>query len=87
MAYGGLDRELGERLVNAGIRPKQIRHRAVCVHLDHGRSYLDSEKLKRNQAIRREVRTRRLTWTESGIHGDQRLSPAPLARKSLRRAA
>jgi glycosyltransferase involved in cell wall biosynthesis len=28
MGYGGEDRELGERLVNFGVRPKQIRHRA-----------------------------------------------------------
>ena len=37
MQYGGLDREFGERLVNAGVRGKQIRHRAGCVHLDHPR--------------------------------------------------
>jgi hypothetical protein len=26
MKYGGEDRELGERLINFGIRPKQIRY-------------------------------------------------------------
>ena len=67
MEYGGLDRELGERLVNAGIRPKQIRHRAVCLHLDHDRNYVRSESLCRNEQIRRVTRLQRLTWTPFGI--------------------
>src|SRR5262249_23461991 len=52
MGYGGLDRELGERLFNLGIRPKQIRHRAVCVHLDHPRDYVDPAVIAVNQRIR-----------------------------------
>jgi glycosyltransferase involved in cell wall biosynthesis len=68
MAYGGLDRELGERLVNAGVRPKQVRHRAVCIHLDHDRSYINQEAWQRNLTIRREVRKRQLSWTEHGIY-------------------
>lgn len=56
MGYGGLDRELGERLENAGIRGKQIRHRAIVVHLDHGRGYRDQAILRRNHQIRRETR-------------------------------
>ena len=39
LQYGGLDREFGERLVNLGIRPKQIRYSAITVHLDHPRGY------------------------------------------------
>ena len=35
MEWGGEDREMGERLMNHGIRGKRIRFRAVCVHLDH----------------------------------------------------
>lgn len=35
MQYGGLDRELGERLFNYGILAKQIRYATICVHLDH----------------------------------------------------
>lgn len=67
MGYGALDRELGERLVNAGVKPRQIRHRAACVHLDHSRSYRGSAIMARNQGIREETRTRRLTWTPYGI--------------------
>jgi glycosyltransferase involved in cell wall biosynthesis len=67
MQYGGLDRELGERLVNAGIRGKQVRHRCVCVHLDHGRSYARRDLIERNRAIRRETRRTRRIWTPNGI--------------------
>ena len=37
MGYGCLDRELGERLKNAGVRGKLVRHPAVCGHLHHKR--------------------------------------------------
>jgi glycosyltransferase involved in cell wall biosynthesis len=67
MQYGGQDRELGERLTNKGIKGKQIRYSAVCVHLDHKRSYKTSESIEKNQRIRRETRTLKKTWTEFGI--------------------
>lgn len=37
--YGEQDLELGERLFNSGIKPKQLRYSAVCVHLEHKRDY------------------------------------------------
>jgi len=43
MQYGGLDREMGERLFNLGLLSKQIRYTAVCLHLDHSRSYESKE--------------------------------------------
>lgn len=64
MGYGGLDRALGYRLRNLGLRGRQIRHRAICVHLHHERPYRDAETLRRNREIlqrivdRREVRAR-----------------------------
>ncbi len=67
MGYGGLDRELGERLINAGVRPKQIRHRAICVHLDHPRDYVDAAVVSRNREIRNETRRDRRQWTFDGI--------------------
>lgn len=67
MQYGGQDRELGERLVNAGVRPVQIRFSATCVHLEHGRGYRTAESLERNAAIRRRTRRERIIWTEYGI--------------------
>ena len=67
MRYGGLDRELGERLENAGVRGVQIRNRAVCVHLDHPRGYANEADWRRNHAIRRETRLRGLTRTSFGL--------------------
>jgi len=67
MEHGGLDRELGERLVNAGVRPTQIRHRAACVHLDHGRGYCRPEALQLNRQIRRHTRDESVTYTPFGI--------------------
>ena len=79
MGYGGEDRELGERLRNHGLRPVQVRHRAVCVHLDHDRDYLQEEARGNNERIRRGSRgvpkalsrfdgwVNGSDWTEFGI--------------------
>lgn len=67
MGYGGEDRELGDRLANAGVRGKQVRHRAVCVHLDHERGYVTPEMLEKNLVLRRETLRSRSTWTPYGI--------------------
>lgn len=53
MHYGGLDREVGERLFNLGILSKQIRYDAICLHLHHERGYADSRKIEANLEIRR----------------------------------
>lgn len=67
MGYGGEDRELGERLENAGIRGKRIRHRVTCLHLDHPRGYVNAEARAANLAIRRKTRRKRRTRTRHGI--------------------
>ncbi len=67
MGYGGQDRELGERLRNAGVRGHGVRYRALCVHLDHGRAYAHDESMRRNREIRRRTRSERATWTPFGI--------------------
>lgn len=67
MQYGGQDRELGERLFNFGIKSKQLRYSAVCVHLDHKRGYKTPESIEKNQAIRRETRKNSHVWTHYGI--------------------
>ncbi|MEM9687603.1 MAG: galactosyltransferase-related protein, partial [Bacteroidota bacterium] len=74
MQYGGEDRELGERLVNYGIIPLQIRYSTVCLHLDHERSYVKSDMLIKNKAIRKNTRRKGLHYTPYGIvksSGDQ----------------
>lgn len=67
MQYGGQDRELGERLENLGVKGKQIRYSAICVHLDHARGYVNPETWAKNNAIRKNTRDQKLTWTEQGI--------------------
>ena len=67
MQYGGQDRELGERLFNAGVRSKQLRYSAVCIHLDHKRGYKTPESIAKNQAIRKETRNKKKSWTDYGI--------------------
>ena len=67
MQYGGEDRELGERLVNAGVKPVQIRYSAICVHLDHSRGYVNQEALRINKDIRRETKISKRLKTDFGI--------------------
>ncbi|MBZ9630588.1 glycosyltransferase family 2 protein [Salegentibacter sp. LM13S] len=68
MQYGGQDRELGERLVNLGIKGKQIRYSAICLHLDHKRGYKNQESIEKNRAIRKKTRDEGLTTTDFGIN-------------------
>jgi glycosyltransferase involved in cell wall biosynthesis len=65
--WGGLDRELGERLENAGVRGRQFRHRALVVHLDHPRGYKNVEGIAANRAIRDEVAAKKLTRAAVGL--------------------
>ena len=81
MQYGGQDRELGERLVNTGIKGKQIRYSAICVHLEHNRGYKTSESIQKNEAIRAETRRLKKVWTE---HGMIKGMAAPRAAPGLR---
>lgn len=74
MQYGGQDRELGERLVNYGIKGKQIRYSAICIHLDHKRGYKTAESIAKNKKIREETRKQKKVWTESGIKKTQKPS-------------
>ncbi len=74
MGYGGLDRALGYRLVNAGVRGIQARHRAVAFHLHHAQPWKDREVMRRNRermaAIRRE-------GTVRATRGISELAPDP----------
>lgn len=67
LQWGGLDREFGERLMNAGVRGRQFRHRAIVVHLDHPRGYRNAEGMAANRAIRDEVKARKLTRAPVGL--------------------
>ena len=67
MQYGGEDRELGERLFNAGLKAKQIRYSAICLHLDHARGYVKPEMIEKNKAIRATTKSEKITKTPYGI--------------------
>ncbi|MFG1497794.1 glycosyltransferase family 2 protein [Saccharospirillum sp. HFRX-1] len=67
MQYGGLDRELGERLWNLGFQSQRVRYQAICLHLDHKRGYSKPEIWARNNAIRADVRQSGRSWTPYGI--------------------
>lgn len=67
MQYGGQDRELGERLFNKGLKAKQIRYNAICVHLDHARGYVNEATWKKNYAIRKNTRDNKVVKTPIGI--------------------
>ncbi len=67
MGYGGEDRALGERLVNAGVIGMQVRHRTPCLHLFHEQPYVDPQKWKRNHEIRKRIRRDKEIRARSGI--------------------
>lgn len=67
MAWGGLDREIGVRLVNAGIKPKHVRYNAIVIHLDHKRGYKSPELVASNKALRVSREKDGTTWTDQGI--------------------
>ncbi|AJE49029.1 glycosyltransferase [Celeribacter indicus] len=67
MAYGGLDKELGDRLGNAGVRGRHVRYTAPVYHLDHGRAYDKPEVRAFNRGIIEDTRRTGRTWTEHGI--------------------
>lgn len=77
MGYGGLDQALGYRLVNAGIKGIQARHRAVTMHLHHERPYRDPVTVKRNREIMARVRNNGETRARTGL---TELAPDPSLR-------
>ncbi len=70
MQYGGLDRELGERLFNFGLLSKQIRYSAICLHLEHKRSYANFDTWKINNEIRNFNKINKVTYIENGLNSN-----------------
>jgi hypothetical protein len=60
-------REFGERLMDMGIKPRQVRYRCSCVHLDHGRGYAHPESIAKNRGIRQQTHGNKVTRTDFGI--------------------
>jgi glycosyltransferase involved in cell wall biosynthesis len=67
MGYGGLDKELGRRLQNLGVRGLQARHRAVCLHLHHERPYRRPEALRAHRARIARISRGGATRARSGL--------------------
>lgn len=67
MEYGAEDREMGDRLWNKGLKSKQIRYSAICLHLDHARGYVRQEALDKNHKIWNETKKLKKTYTDFGI--------------------
>jgi len=65
--YGGVDKEFGVRLENAGVRGRHLRYTAPLVHMEHPRGYRDEEKIRRHKAMIARVRSQRIVWTDDGI--------------------
>jgi glycosyltransferase involved in cell wall biosynthesis len=67
MQYGGEDREVGERMMNNGIKFLQVRYSTISVHLHHDRPYKNDEAKTLNQSIRLETKENKATYTKFGI--------------------
>lgn len=82
MQYGGEDREFGERLNNFGVKSKQIRYSAICIHLDHERNYANEESKVKNMAIRKFNKRHHVTVIKNGIENLESSAESP-ERKSV----
>ncbi len=78
MHYGAEDREFGERLMNNKIKSKQVRYSAICLHLDHSRSYVNEKDLDYNAAIWKETKEKTKIWTDFGIEKKDALNTNPV---------
>ncbi len=67
LVYGGQDKELGERLKNAGLRAKSVRYTTPALHLFHGRPYDNRSGRTANRDQINKTRKDKLNWTERGI--------------------
>ena len=59
---------MGERLINYGIKPLQIRYSAVTLHLDHPRGYVTEEMFLKNKTIRAFTKKNKVVKTRYGIN-------------------
>lgn len=68
MQYGAEDREVGERMMNNGVKFLQVRYSTICVHLHHERPYKNEDAFQLNQQIRKETKLKKATYTTFGIN-------------------
>lgn len=65
--YGYEDRTFGARLENLGVRGRQVRHRAVLVHLEHDRPWRDPAEFREHAEILRRIEAEGTVRTERGL--------------------
>jgi GT2 family glycosyltransferase len=65
--WGSEDKELGERLENAGLRGFSLRYSAPVFHLWHERPYVRAEVIAHNRALLAETRRTGAAWTAAGL--------------------
>ncbi len=75
MKYGGSDVELGDRLKNNSIKAIQVRHTALCIHLDHPRSYKTPESLANSSTRIKYTRENKIIFTPYGIKKRELIYP------------
>ena len=61
------DVEMGARLRHLGLRPRHVRHQAVCLHLFHAKGYWRFEEMEKNLGLLRETVASRRIATPCGI--------------------
>jgi glycosyltransferase involved in cell wall biosynthesis len=70
-SYGGVDRDLGIRMANAGIRGVRHRYSLACVHLDHQRPYRDPERMCLQKRLLKQRRKSGQTRPDHSVEADQ----------------
>ena len=65
--YGGMDREFGCRLTNAGVRSRRYRYSLIGLHQGHSRPYRDPETVAANRLLLRERCRSSLVRVEKGL--------------------
>lgn len=68
MVNGDQGREMGERLINNGIKSKQIRYSATCLKLSPINSKVTQDAFDLNMKIRIETKKNKKTKTDFGIN-------------------
>lgn len=82
MQWAGLDRELGVRLENYGLRVQSVRYDAILLRLASGRESSDPQLVAFNRALRENVANEGIVRTKYGIS----LLRAPGVGRTLERA-
>jgi glycosyltransferase involved in cell wall biosynthesis len=67
MQYGAEDREVGERMMNNGVKFLQVRYSCICIHLYHDRPYKNEDAQALNKKIRLETKQNKTIRTNFGL--------------------